>query len=168
MTEAAKIADRLDGEGPAASGAPATAAPPALRGRLHYAVLAMTEMARQPADTPLALADIAQRHGLPQRYLEQICNRLRRSGLLQAVRGPGGGYRLARPAECVTIAEIALAADRTADAAAAARMQLLSADCPVCRLWGAFQSHSARYLERVTLADVAAGRIPGAPLRQTS
>jgi len=134
-------------------------APP--RGRLYYAVLAMTDMSRQPVGVPLVLADIARRHGLPQRYLEQICNRLRRAGLLQGVRGPGGGYRLARPAEQVTIAEIAAAAEGDAGEAQAARSGLLTADCPVCRLFGAFQNHAARFLETVTLADVSAGRIPG-------
>lgn len=140
------------------------------RGRVHYAVLALTDIAARSSADPVTLAEIAARHDLSLRYLEQVFNRLRRAGLVRSLRGPGGGYRLARPAAQITVAAIAAAAEGDCGTSRAALAELLQAACPVCRLWGAFQSHAARFLEQVSLADVAAGRIPpaadGAPPAQ--
>lgn len=138
------------------------------RGRVHYAVLALTDIAARPDADPVCLAEIAARHDLSLRYLEQVFNRLRRAGLVCGLRGPGGGYRLARPAAQITVAEIASAAESAAgrggcggeDAAGAGAMR--SGDCPVQRLWDALQAHAQGYLAAVTLADIAAGRIPPA------
>ena len=57
----------------------------------RYAVMAMVDLATQPADKPVGLAMIAQRQEIPQAYLEQIFARLKRAALVQSVRGPGGG-----------------------------------------------------------------------------
>ncbi len=64
------------------------------RGR--YAVTAMLDLALHAGDGTLRLADIAERQGISLSYLEQLFARLRREGLVASVRGPGGGYRLAR------------------------------------------------------------------------
>src|SRR5579864_5804978 len=79
----------------------------------RYAVMAMTDLARRQgaAERAVALADIAARQEISLSYLEQLFARLRRKGLVQSARGPGGGYRLARTAETTTIAEIVHAVD---------------------------------------------------------
>ena len=83
------------------------------RGR--YAVMAMVDMAtRQTLGCecgPICLAEIAARQKLSQAYLEQLFGKLRRAGLVGSARGPGGGYRLARGSDTVTVAEIIAAVD---------------------------------------------------------
>ena len=77
----------------------------------RYAVMAMADLARRQ-DEPcraVALAEIATRQEISLSYLEQLFARLRRKGLVQSARGPGGGYRLARTAAETSIAEIVLA-----------------------------------------------------------
>ncbi len=77
----------------------------------RYAVMAMVDLAAQNSDRPIALAEIAERQDISLSYLEQLFAKLRRGGLVASVRGPGGGYRLARPAEETRIADIILAVD---------------------------------------------------------
>ena len=87
------------------------------RGR--YAVMAMVEMAGREehgADRPVSLAEIAAAQMLSLAYLEQLFARLRRAGLVASARGPGGGYRLARPAAAIAIAEIVEAVDEPINA----------------------------------------------------
>ncbi len=83
------------------------------RGR--YAVMAMVDLASreatEPNHGPICLAEIAARQQLSQSYLEQLFGKLRRAGLVCSARGPGGGYRLARPSEAIAIAEIVAAVD---------------------------------------------------------
>ncbi len=64
----------------------------------RYAVMAMTDLAKQSGTKAVSLADIASRQEISLSYLEQLFARLRRGGLVKSVRGPGGGYRLARHA----------------------------------------------------------------------
>ena len=80
----------------------------------RYAVMAMVDLAKRgESGDALPLMEIAEGQNLPMSYLEQLFMKLRRAGLVTAVRGPGGGYRLARiPAE-ISIAEIMLAADES-------------------------------------------------------
>src|ERR1700743_3297806 len=80
----------------------------------RYAVMAMADLARHSVDPSVravALADIAKRQDLSLPYLEQLFTRLRREGLVVSHRGPGGGYRLARPADQLAVAEIVTAVD---------------------------------------------------------
>src|SRR5260370_42491984 len=77
----------------------------------RYAVMAMTDLAGRPADRAVALAEIAARQQISQAYLEQLFARLRRRGLVTASRGPGGGYRLAKPAAEASVAEGVTAGD---------------------------------------------------------
>src|SRR5215469_11756310 len=85
------------------------------RGR--YAVMAMVDLAtRQTLGCecgPVCLAEIAARQKLSQAYLEQLFARLRRAGLVGASRGPGGGYRLSRSSEAITVADIIAAVDES-------------------------------------------------------
>jgi len=83
------------------------------RGR--YAVMAMVDLATRQAVGcecgPICLAEIACRQQLSLAYLEQLFGKLRRAGLVASARGPGGGYRLARPSDTISIADIVCAVD---------------------------------------------------------
>jgi Rrf2 family protein len=75
-----------------------------------YALVALLELAAaQPGGEVLRVADLASRQGIPERYLEQVLAALRQAGILQAVRGPRGGYRLLRPPSQLGLAEVVLA-----------------------------------------------------------
>lgn len=77
----------------------------------RYAVMAMADLSRHGDDRAVSLAEIAARQEISLSYLEQLFARLRRAGLVRSVRGPGGGYRLARPAAETPVAAIVLAVD---------------------------------------------------------
>lgn len=77
----------------------------------RYAVMAMADLASQPGERPVALADIAVRQEISLSYLEQLFGRLRKGGLVKSVRGPGGGYLMARSAGQTRISDIILAVD---------------------------------------------------------
>ena len=81
----------------------------------RYSVTAMLDLAIHDKVGPVTLADISQCQGISLSYLEQLFARLRKSGLVKGVRGPGGGYRLARPAAEISIAEIISSVDETVD-----------------------------------------------------
>ena len=77
----------------------------------RYAVMAMADLAQRSGGRPVALAEVAVRQEISLSYLEQLFGRLRRGGLVKSVRGPGGGYMLARDPEQMRIADIILAVD---------------------------------------------------------
>ena len=81
----------------------------------RYAVTAMLDLAIHHGKGPIALADIAQRQGISLSYLEQLFSRLRKRSLVSSVRGPGGGYNLARNAAEIHIAEVISAVDENVD-----------------------------------------------------
>jgi Rrf2 family iron-sulfur cluster assembly transcriptional regulator len=130
------------------------------RGR--YAVMAMVDLAmRQTLGCecgPICLAEIAARQKLSQAYLEQLFGKLRRAGLVASARGPGGGYRLARSSEAMTIADIVAAVDESNQAA---RCRSGEPGCQSHDLWEELDRQIRMFLEGVTLADVVAGRVPG-------
>ena len=81
----------------------------------RYAVTAMMDLALHQQRKPVALADIANCHDISLSYLEQLFAKLRRARLVEGVRGPGGGYRLARAPHQITVAAIIRAVDETVD-----------------------------------------------------
>lgn len=81
----------------------------------RYAVTAMLDLAINQDAGPVTLADISRGQGISLSYLEQLFAKLRRHGLVEGVRGPGGGYRLARPTAQISIADIVVAVDETVD-----------------------------------------------------
>ncbi|HQU17138.1 MAG: hypothetical protein B7Z66_14690 [Chromatiales bacterium 21-64-14] len=82
----------------------------------RHAVTAMLDLAVRQEDGPVTLAEIARIQGISLSYLEQLFARLRRIGLVEGVRGPGGGYRLAQPLHAITFAQIIAAVDENATA----------------------------------------------------
>jgi len=77
----------------------------------RYAVTAMLDLALHATEKPVPLADISQRQGISLSYLEQLFSRLRRQGLVDSARGPGGGYRLARTAAEIAVVDVINAID---------------------------------------------------------
>jgi Rrf2 family iron-sulfur cluster assembly transcriptional regulator len=135
----------------------------------RYAVMAMTDLAGRQADRAVTLADIAARQEISLSYLEQLFARLRRRGLVKSTRGPGGGYRLARPATDTKIIDIVLAVDEPLHATrcgAHARLGCMAKGerCLTHDLWAEMGKQVQDYLASVSLADVLAGRIrPNVP-----
>ena len=82
----------------------------------RYAVTAMLDLALHQSAGPIALADIAERQGISLSYLEQLFSRLRKCELVNGIRGPGGGYRLARESADIYIAQVINAVDESVDA----------------------------------------------------
>jgi Rrf2 family iron-sulfur cluster assembly transcriptional regulator len=82
----------------------------------RYAMIALTDLAGQGADRLVSLSEIAERQDISLAYLEQLFVKLRRADIVDSVRGPGGGYRLARPIEQIRVSEILAAVDETMDA----------------------------------------------------
>lgn len=81
----------------------------------RYAVTAMLDLALHARDNPVPLADISERQGISLSYLEQLFARLRKQGLVDSARGPGGGYRLSRDADKIAVADVIEAIDENVD-----------------------------------------------------
>jgi len=119
----------------------------------RYAVTAMLDLAIHHGKGPTALADIAQRQGISLSYLEQLFAKLRRSALVTSVRGPGGGYNLAREARLIQVAEVIAAVDEsvnTTRCGGAGNCQD-GQPCLTHALWFDLSNRIQRYLEAVTL-----------------
>ncbi|BCW89505.1 HTH-type transcriptional regulator IscR [Alphaproteobacteria bacterium SO-S41] len=139
----------------------------------RYAVMAITDLAKFSSARPVSLADIAARQEISLSYLEQLFAKLRRAGLVRSVRGPGGGYRLARSAAETRVAEVILAVDEPIKAT---RCEIgspkgctgTSARCITHDLWEELSRQIHIFLSSVTLADILENRVLGrsAPLRE--
>ena len=77
----------------------------------RYAVTAMLDLALHAKEGPVPLADISQRQGISLSYLEQLFSKLRKQGLVNSARGPGGGYQLSREASDIDVADVITAID---------------------------------------------------------
>ena len=132
----------------------------------RYAVAAMADLAANAGDAPVALAEIADRQGMSLAYLEQIFARLRREGLVSSARGVAGGYRLARRAADIRIADIVAAADEEIRTTACERgsqtgCRGANARCLTHDLWDELGRQIEIFLNAVTLEDVLARRVLG-------
>ena len=132
----------------------------------RYAVMAMVDLAQMGDAVPVALADIAGRQEISPSYLEQLFGKLRRAGLLRSVRGPGGGYALARPAAETRIADIILAVDEPVRATrcrpgSATGCKSDASRCLTHDLWAELGNQIHLFLSSVTLADVCDRRVLG-------
>ena len=126
----------------------------------RYAVVAILDVAANAGPKPTSLADVATRQKISLSYLEQLFAMLRRAGLVAASRGPGGGYRLQRPAGDITVAEVFQAVEEAGNGAENGGRDW--SEGPAARLWDAVDQHLERFLARITLADLLAepGRFP--------
>lgn len=132
----------------------------------RYAVMAMADLALHSKGSPVSLADIAGRQEISLSYLEQLFARLRRGGLVSSVRGPGGGYLLARDMEETRISDIVLAVDEPLTAtrcrSGSSRGCLTATGrCITHDLWDELGRHIQLFLSSVSLADVVERRVGG-------
>ncbi len=134
-----------------------------LTSKARYAVAAMMDLCRHAEERPVPLAAVAARQYISLSYLEQLFRRLREAGLVVATRGPGGGYRLARPAETISIAEIIRAVGepvQTTGCGGGPRgCRPDGSRCDAHALWTALEAHIESFLSGVTLAEAANGEI---------
>ena len=135
-----------------------------LGSRGRYAVMAMVDLGVHGQGRTVPLAEISDRQEISLSYLEQLFARLRRHGLVNSVRGPGGGYRLAQPAGDITIMDVVHAVDESTRVTRC-RNEGPSMGCMTDRsrclthdLWADLGEHIESFLEGVTLEDVCRGR----------
>ena len=134
------------------------------RGR--YAVMAMVDLAAESGGAPISLSGIAERQEISLPYLEQLFRKLRQGGLVDGVRGPGGGYVLVRPADEIRIADIIFAVDEPVHATRCAPgsgsgCKSDSSRCLTHDLWAELGNQIQLFLSAVTLADVCDRRVLG-------
>ncbi len=133
------------------------------RGR--YAVMAMADIAHYSAGDPIPLAEIAERQNISLAYLEQLFLGLRKGGLVDSVRGPGGGYRLARPADEIRIADIVFAVDESLKVTRCDDSSpmgcLPNGRCLTHDLWEELGRQIHIFLASVSLGDVINKRVLG-------
>ena len=130
----------------------------------RYIVMAMIDLAKHGEGRPVALADIAERQGISLTYLEQLFQKLRQAQLIKSVRGPGGGYLLAREASTMPVTDIIAAVDeplRATRCAPGAPLGCTGANeqCLAHEVWDELSKHIHMFLSSVTLYDVVEGRI---------
>ena len=132
----------------------------------RYAVMAMVDLARHSNGNPVTLAEISEREEISLSYLEQLFAKLRRSGLVKSVRGPGGGYLLAYDRDDTRIADIILAVDEPIQAVRCTPGQAIGcrgdrSRCLTHDLWEELSNQIRMYLSSVSLGDVCENRVLG-------
>lgn len=131
-------------------------------------MVALADIALQPVGTPISLGELSKRQDVSLPYLEQLFVKLRRAELVESVRGPGGGYRLARPASDIRVVEIMSAVDETVSAmhtgagasggASGSRAQSMTN-----RLWEGLSAHVYVFLHQTRLSDVVSNGLAPCP-----
>jgi len=134
----------------------------------RYAMVALTDIALQPSGNLVTLGEIAQRQNISLPYLEQLFVKLRRAELVMSVRGPGGGYRLARPTSEIRVVDVLTAVDETVDAmhkgagasggSSGSRAQSLTN-----RLWEGLSAQVYVFLHQTRLSDVIDNELAPCP-----
>ena len=124
----------------------------------RYAVTAMLDLALHYQQGAVTLSDIAKRQGISLSYLEQLFARLRRNGLVDSVRGPGGGYTLALAPDKITVAQIVITINENIDATRCGGDLNCQGDerCLTHYLWHSLSERIHDFLNSITLADLVA------------
>jgi Rrf2 family iron-sulfur cluster assembly transcriptional regulator len=122
----------------------------------RYAVTAMLDLSLNYQTGAITLADISERQGISLSYLEQLFARLRKNGLVSSSRGPGGGYRLGRDAEEITVLEVIAAVDETVDSTRCEGKANCHGEhqCLSHALWESLSDQISNYLASITLSQV--------------
>lgn len=122
----------------------------------RYAVTAAVDLAMHATDGPVTLSDIAERQSISLSYLEQLFARLRKGGLVESVRGPGGGYLLGREASAIRVADVIAAVNENTDTTACGGAHNCrdNGECLTHELWTDLGNHIYQYLNSVTLSDL--------------
>ncbi len=124
----------------------------------RFAVTAMLDLAMRHGNGPVTLSGISQRQSISLSYLEQLFGKLRRHTLVESVRGPGGGYRLARAMEDLSVADIIHAVDEPLDATQCGGKENCQEEkrCMTHNLWTRLNKQMYEYLSSVKLSDLVA------------
>lgn len=134
----------------------------------RYAMVALADMALQPEGELTSLGEISKRQDISLPYLEQLFVKLRRAELVDSVRGPGGGYKLARPAAEIRVVEILAAVDETVSAmhtgaGASGALSGSKAQSLSNRLWEGLSAHVYVFLHQTRLSDVVKNDLTPCP-----
>jgi Rrf2 family transcriptional regulator, iron-sulfur cluster assembly transcription factor len=129
----------------------------------RFAVTAMLDLALNETDRPVTLAGISERQNISLSYLEQLFSRLRRSGLVKSVRGPGGGYRLAKEQHEISVSQIISALDELIDATQCGGRENCHDEgrCMTHDLWSSLNHKILEHLSGVSIADLVASQREG-------
>ncbi len=129
--------------------------------RATHAINAMVDLAVRQQQGPVRLADVADREGISHSYLELLFGQLRRSRLVDGIRGPGGGYRLAKPMSAISMADIVDAVDASGiGVKPVGRAQNPEIDPPPSALdamWAGLAKAMREHMQSVTIADIVGG-----------
>ena len=124
----------------------------------RFAVTAMLDLAMHNGQRPVTLAGISRRQGISLSYLEQLFGKLRRHALVDSVRGPGGGYTLARDSDVMSVADIIIAVDEPLDATQCGGKENCQDEqrCMTHDLWAKLNEKMYEYLHSVKLSELVA------------
>ncbi len=128
----------------------------------RFAVTAMIDIGLRVANGPVTLAGIAERQQISLSYLEQLFAKLRRKSLVEAVRGPGGGYTLSRSMDLISVADIITSVDETIDATSCGGKQDCGDGGGMCMthdLWESLNQHMFKFLDGITLDKLVTEQI---------
>jgi Rrf2 family protein len=131
--------------------------------KADYAVRAVVELAATDGEKPVKAERIATAQGIPLNFLENILGELRHAGIVRSHRGAEGGFRLAKPAAELTVADIIRAVEgplASVRGAPPEEADYAGAAEALPRVWIAVRVNLRRVVERVTIADIAEGNIP--------
>ncbi len=131
--------------------------------KADYAVRAVIELAQSSQGAPRKVDEVAQAQGIPVSFLENILTQLRSAGVVRSQRGPEGGYWLARPAEEVSLADVIRAVEGPLVGVRGQRpeeIEYVGSAESLQQVWIALRANLRKVLEHVTVAEVAAGKLP--------
>lgn len=134
----------------------------------RYAMVALADLATAPDGALVSLAEISRRQDISLPYLEQLFVKLRRADLVKSVRGPGGGYQLARPASEIRASDVLAAVDETVSAmhtgaGASGAVSGSRAQSLTNRLWESLSAHVYVYLHQIRLSDIVQNELSPCP-----
>jgi Rrf2 family protein len=131
--------------------------------KADYAIRAVVELADSAQDSPRKVDDVARAQGIPVSFLENILTQLRSSGIVRSQRGPEGGYWLAQPPDQVNLAQIIRAVEGPLVGIRGQRpeeIEYVGSSESLQQVWIALRANLRKVLEHVSIADVAAGKLP--------
>ncbi|NNK78368.1 MAG: Rrf2 family transcriptional regulator [Litoreibacter sp.] len=134
----------------------------------RYAMVALADLAQEQGRGLVSLGEISKRQDISLPYLEQLFVKLRRAGLVTSVRGPGGGYKLAKSPDAIRVSEILAAVDETVSAmhtgaGASGALSGSKAQSMTNRLWESLSAHVYVFLHQTRLSDVVANELTPCP-----
>ncbi len=134
----------------------------------RYAMIALADLAESGADSLTSLGEISARQDISLAYLEQLFVKLRRAGIVESVRGPGGGYRLAKSTDAIRVSEILTAVDENMDAlakgaGASGASSGSRAQSVTNRFWECLSANVYVFLHQARLADIIENQMAPCP-----